>query len=163
MKKIYYEKYRLLRLWHGIKRRCYNEKDISYRYYGFKGIIICDEWHNFNVFKNWALDNRYTDKKVIHRKNKKKPYSPENCIWVTKKRHTKIHNKPKNTKFRDIWSLSIEEKEKALMSYSEQNNVDINTIKLKENLRLRFLAYKIYRQKWREEYLSMFKKSKKIS
>lgn len=162
MKKKYYKKYRLLRLWQGIKDRCYNEKSVSYRYYGFKGITVCNEWQNYTVFKEWALNNGYIDKKTIHRKDKSKSYSPENCVWISKRKHTKIHSAPSDKK---SWSLSIQEKEKALMDYSEQNNIDINTLKLKENIKLRFVAYKIYRQnnvlevtKWEEEFRKEFKK-----
>lgn len=53
--KKYYKKFRLYKIWYGIKDRCYNEKSVSYRYYGFKGIILCNEWHNFVLFKKWAL------------------------------------------------------------------------------------------------------------
>lgn len=40
----------------GMKRRCYNKKEISYKYYGARGISVCDEWrNNFMKFYNWAL------------------------------------------------------------------------------------------------------------
>lgn len=62
------------------------------------------------------------------------------------------------------WSLSVKEREEALIDYSKQNNMDINTLKLKENIKLRFTAYKAYRQnnvlevtKW-EELRKEFKK-----
>ena len=42
---------RLYRLFCSIKQRCYNPKHKGYKYYGGKGIKICDEWlYNFLNF-----------------------------------------------------------------------------------------------------------------
>lgn len=32
-------------------RRCYNSKCIAFKDYGEKGIKVCDEWHDREVFK----------------------------------------------------------------------------------------------------------------
>jgi len=37
---------RLLHIYNGMKDRCYNHNCDSYRYYGGKGITVCDEWIN---------------------------------------------------------------------------------------------------------------------
>ena len=47
--------------------------------------IICNTWLNdFNNFKNWSLNNGYTDGMFFHRKNGNGNYSPSNCYWATK-------------------------------------------------------------------------------
>ena len=40
------------RRWQQMKRRCYDKKDISYKYYGSRGITVCDEWL---LFSNCSL------------------------------------------------------------------------------------------------------------
>lgn len=68
----------------GIKRRCYNPKDKAYRWYGAKGIKVCDEWiQNPEFFEEWALDNGYQEGLTIDRKDESKDYSPDNCRWIT--------------------------------------------------------------------------------
>lgn len=36
-------KTRLYRVWAGIKNRCYNKNSENYKYYGGKGIAVCEE------------------------------------------------------------------------------------------------------------------------
>lgn len=39
--------------------RCYRPKDQSYKYYGGRGIRVCDEWHNIEAFEAWEHDNPF--------------------------------------------------------------------------------------------------------
>ena len=40
----------------GIKSRCYYEGDRGYKWYGAKGVTMCDEWLNdFYSFYNWCI------------------------------------------------------------------------------------------------------------
>ena len=69
-----------------MKQRCYNEHIDGYKYYGGRGIIICDEWrNNFEFFYKWSISNGYTDKKTIDRIEVNGNYEPSNCRWVTSK------------------------------------------------------------------------------
>lgn len=77
-------------IFNGMKSRCYNQNDKSYRWYGDKGIKICDEWmNNPKSFEDWALLNGYADGLTIDRINEDKNYCPENCRWVTYSDNTK--------------------------------------------------------------------------
>lgn len=84
------KKTRLYRIWIGMKSRCLNPNDHSYKYYGEKGISVCKEWRNsYLVFKIWATANGYKEDLVIDRINYKEGYTPNNCQWITKSDNTR--------------------------------------------------------------------------
>ena len=77
---------RIYRIWSTMKQRCYNSKCFSYKWYGKKGIKICDEWkNNFIFFYNWAIDNGYKENLSIDRIDVNGNYEPNNCRWITNK------------------------------------------------------------------------------
>lgn len=68
-----------------MRDRCYNEKHISYKYYGKRGITICAEWmKSFDCFKCWALSNGYSDELTLDRIESDGNYNPNNCKWSTR-------------------------------------------------------------------------------
>lgn len=89
-------------IWNGMKARCYNEKSISYKSYGARGISICDEWLSFENFHNWAIKNGYEDNLEIDRIDNDKGYSPDNCRWVSS-HFNRMHQR----NFRNIEILGI--------------------------------------------------------
>ena len=72
-------------IWTGIKRRCYNKNDISYKKYGERGIVMCDKWRD--SFMGFWEDMRkgYSYEFQIDRRKNNKGYYKENCRWVTLK------------------------------------------------------------------------------
>lgn len=75
--------HRLYTIWSGMKSRCLNPKQLSYKNYGGKGIKICEEWLDFQKFYDWAINNGYDDKLTLDRIKSDKDYKPSNCQWAT--------------------------------------------------------------------------------
>lgn len=84
---------RLYRIWSGIKTRCYNQNNPAYRYYGAKGITMCDDWRNsFVAFRDWSISHGYDDSLTIDRIDNFMGYSPSNCRWETME-HQRLHTR----------------------------------------------------------------------
>lgn len=83
---------RLYRIWANMKNRCHNEQSNGYKYWGGRGISVCDEWRtSFESFRDWALLNGYSDELTIDRIDNDGNYEPDNCRWATML--TQIRNK----------------------------------------------------------------------
>ena len=76
---------RLYHIWNRMKDRCYNENHKSYKDYGGRGVVVCDEWNDFKCFEEWAITNGYDDDLTIDRIDVNGNYEPSNCKWSTKK------------------------------------------------------------------------------
>lgn len=76
-------KTKLHRVWAGMHERCYRKEHKSYAYYGGRGITVCEEWHNFIKFRDWAIANGYREGLTLDRINVNGVYCPENCRWVS--------------------------------------------------------------------------------
>lgn len=73
------------RIWLGIMSRCYNPKRKTYPLYGGVGIVVVEQWHNFQNFLD-DMGPRPTVGHTIDRfPNKSGNYEPGNCRWATMK------------------------------------------------------------------------------
>lgn len=74
---------RLHSIWSNMKSRCGNSNVEYYKYYGGRGIQVCDEWiTSFANFFAWAVSNGYQDCLTLDRIDNAAGYSPDNCRFV---------------------------------------------------------------------------------
>lgn len=80
--------HKLYGVWNSMKNRCYNVTQDSYKYYGAKGITVCDEWrNNFMAFYIWATEHGWKQGMNVCRNGDVGNYSPDNCHIATSRKN----------------------------------------------------------------------------
>ena len=76
-----------------IKSRCYNKNNKDYKYYGGRGIKVCDEWrYDFKAFYDYVTSlPGYDLELTIDRKDNNGNYEPGNLRWANM--HTQTANR----------------------------------------------------------------------
>ncbi len=116
-----HSKERLYRIWYKMKVRCYKEDDEHYKWYGGRGIRVCDEWLNdFLIFREWALTHGYSRTLSIDRIDVNGNYEPSNCRWVSQK--IQANNKSSNR------HVEFQGKEYTVAQFAELLNYNYFTV-----------------------------------
>lgn len=74
---------RIYTIWKNMIARCGKPNRKDSKYYFLKGITVCQEWHTYKNFEEWALQNGYADGLTIDRINSTGNYEPSNCRWLS--------------------------------------------------------------------------------
>lgn len=107
------------RIWSGIKNRCSNQNDKCYKYYGGRGVRVCQRWQD--SFENFLEDVGYRPDPSLSldRIDPRGDYEPGNVRWLTiqeqqrNKRNTIYvtiggQTKPRTEWQRIAWNLLLE-------------------------------------------------------
>ena len=111
---------KLYSIYHTMKARCSKESDPRYKYYGARGITVCDEWQIFERFSKWANNNGYTEGLSIERVDVNGNYEPSNCTWIPKA------DQPKNA--RSNINITIDGETKYLQEWCRVFDINRNTV-----------------------------------
>lgn len=90
-------------IWSGMKSRCENESFPAYKYYGARGIKICDEWQDPETFIKWAYEHGYKKGLSIDRIDSDKGYEPSNCRILTVRENSILATKKKQEKILEFY------------------------------------------------------------
>jgi hypothetical protein len=109
---------RAYRSWRTMLNRCYRPEHSGFRYYGGRGIAVCERWKNFASFRDdmgepgagMQLDRINTDG----------DYAPGNCRWVTPKQNA---NNRRNTTF-----VEFDGKKKTVSEWADATGIPRATI-----------------------------------
>jgi hypothetical protein len=84
----------LYRLWGRIRKRCENPQTHNYRWYGGRGIKVCEEWQQdagaFIAYIEQVLGPRPSPQHSIDRIDNDGDYEPGNLRWATQTEQ--VHN-----------------------------------------------------------------------
>lgn len=114
---------RLYGIWKSMKRRCNSNHDSSFGTYGGRGIKVCDEWNDYESFKEWAYSNGYeenadTGECTIDRIDNDGNYEPSNCRFVN--RIVQANNTSRNR------YVDFEGKRLTIAEFARAMNIDKN-------------------------------------
>jgi len=69
--------------WKTMRQNCSNSNRPMYRYFGGKGIRVCDEWDkSFALFRDWSVAHGCSAALVLKRIDTAKDFAPDNCCWI---------------------------------------------------------------------------------
>lgn len=111
----------------GMIARCNNENNVGYKYYGGRGIKVCDRWLDpEHGYKNFLADigPRPSMGHTIERKDVNGNYTPDNCKWATS------DEQHRNKRSR----ITLNPDERDFIYFLRQNKVSLKDIYNKINL-----------------------------
>lgn len=117
---------KLYNIWRQMRYRCNTESCDAYKWYGSRGISVCQEWNDdFKAFHDWAIANGYKEGLSIERIDVNKGYEPSNCTWIPQSKQ--LRNTRRNLK------ITINGETKPLVEWAEMCGIKYSTIRGRYN------------------------------
>jgi hypothetical protein len=86
-------------VWHGMVQRCTNPRHPNWKWYGARGISVCERWRSF---ENFLADmGTRPDGLSIERIDNDGDYEPTNCKWAT------AEEQINNRRHKSLWASSL--------------------------------------------------------
>lgn len=116
----------LYKVWQTMKQRCCNPRCRGYKWYGAKGVKVCEEWQSVEKFYEWAIQNGYKAGLTIDRIDPSGDYEPANCRWVTMSEQQNNRS--------DTHLIEYQGKKHTLTEWSKQLNIPRGTLSNRLNM-----------------------------
>lgn len=89
------QKSKLYRIWLHMRDRCRNPNNNRWENYGGKGVTVCEAWHAFWVFREWACAQLRAyggdrNEISIDRVDSDGHYCPENCRLISLSENSRL-------------------------------------------------------------------------
>lgn len=112
--------HKLYSTWKNMMARCYVKSDNRFKYYGAKGITVCDRWHEFWNFVE-DIDNHMENGQFLYEKDYQldkdikggDQYSLENCSVITGDENRRIAH---------------EKQQRKIIAISEAEKIEFNSV-----------------------------------
>lgn len=86
----------IYKVWNAMIQRCSNPKSPNFKYYGGRGIKVCQEWLKFESF--FEDMGERPEGLTLERINNNGNYEPSNCKWATAEEQSRNRRIQKNNK-----------------------------------------------------------------
>ena len=117
--------HRLYKIWNAMRQRCNNPHNDGYKDYGGRGILICSEWDDFNIFLR-DMESTWKEGLELDRLDNNGPYIKWNCAWKTsreQKQNTRLVEEAIEKRLQEV----LENLKYNLPKYSEGELIELMT------------------------------------
>ena len=95
------------RIWNSMIARCCHAEDSHYKYYGARGITVCERWRKFENFLA-DMGVKPSPLHTVERIKNDSGYEPSNCKWATKKEQQRNTRATARIHFRGVLRSAAE-------------------------------------------------------
>lgn len=111
--------------WNHMKHRCYNKRYQNYKWYGARGIRMCDRWRDSCEAFYEDIGDRPSTDHSLDRIDNNGHYTPENCRWATQSQQVRNSRLANN--------LTVDGVTKCISQWADE--IGISTAALRQRIR----------------------------